>query len=173
MKGTPGLSWRKWGLPYPILRRMSSPSQSRAALRYALLRPLGRARPGWGHENAVYTPYPFPASARHVGLRPRTGQCNLQSAPFSSGRRQSDRGCCLMSLYKAVLLECWLSHGNSTVSGVPTAGLHQQLCPYHRRRKAACYSWITAHGFGRGNNSPHVESLSAVNRAHAGRRPRA
>jgi hypothetical protein len=35
-------------LPYPILRRMSSPSQSRAAPRYALLRPLGRARPGVG-----------------------------------------------------------------------------------------------------------------------------
>ena len=39
-------------LPYPILRRMSSPSQSRAAPRYALLRPLGRARPGWGREAA-------------------------------------------------------------------------------------------------------------------------
>src|SRR5262245_5576158 len=93
-------------LPYLILRRMSSSSQSRAAPRYALLRPLGRARSRWGRESAVYTPYPFPASARQVGLRPHTGQRDLQSAPFSSCRRQSDRGRCLLSLYKAVLLEC-------------------------------------------------------------------
>src|SRR5262245_56273712 len=70
-------------LPYPILRHMSSPSQSHAAPRYALLRPLGRARPGWRRENAVYTPCSFPARARHVGLRPRTGQRDLPTKPHS------------------------------------------------------------------------------------------
>src|SRR5437899_12549044 len=40
-------------------------------------------------------------------------------------------------------------------------------------RKAACLSWITAHGFDRGNNSPHVVPLTAANRAPPGHRPQA
>jgi len=86
---------------------MSSPNQSSAAPRYALLRPLGRARPGWGRDNAVYTPYPFPASARHVGLRPRTGQHGIYNILFSRCIRRGDRARFPLSLYKAALLECW------------------------------------------------------------------
>ena len=60
-------------LPYPFLRRMSSPSQPRAAPGCRAVRPwpaggaasaVGKALPpGWGRQKAVCTSYPRPVSA--------------------------------------------------------------------------------------------------------------